>query len=63
MLTSRKLMFTLTFVLLSASAGASPIAYVLTGNQQFGTLDLATGAFRQIGPDLPDGTNGLAAGT
>ncbi|HEY0778476.1 MAG TPA: PEP-CTERM sorting domain-containing protein [Gemmatirosa sp.] len=36
--------------------------YVETGNQQFGTIDLATGTFRQIGPTLAVGVQGFAPG-
>ena len=42
--------------LLSASAWAQstdPRAYVVTFNGEFGSVDLATGAFHQIGPDTP----------
>jgi PEP-CTERM motif len=58
---SRRLIVSLAFVLLPASAGAS-IVYVVTGNQQFGTVDLASGAFHQIGPDMPEGSGGLIPG-
>ncbi len=34
----------------------------LTGNGIFGTVDLNSGAFRQIGPGEPDGYFGLAPG-
>jgi hypothetical protein len=43
-------------VLLSATAWAQstdPQAYVVTFNGEFGSVDLATGAFRQIGSDTP----------
>ncbi len=52
----------LALVLLPASASASPMVYVITGAQQFGTVDLGTGAFRQIGPDMPEGSDGLVPG-
>jgi PEP-CTERM motif len=58
---SRRLIVSLAFVLLPASASASMV-YVVTGNQQFGTIDLATGAFHQIGPDTPEGSGGLVPG-
>jgi hypothetical protein len=50
----------LTLVALSwlpiSRAGASepPFVYVVTTNSQFGVMDLATGAFHQIGPDTPE---------
>jgi len=34
----------------------------ITGNGQFGTVDLNTGAYQQIGPIEPDGYFGLASG-
>ena len=40
---------------------ASPLGYVMN-NLQFGTVDIATGVFQQIGPDLPEAAEGLAAG-
>jgi hypothetical protein len=42
----------------SASAGDSPVVYVVTGSQQFGTVNLATGAFRQIST-TPEGQANL----
>jgi hypothetical protein len=38
--------------------GAS--VYAVTSNQTFGTLDLNTGAFSQIGGTLPEEGSGLA---
>jgi PEP-CTERM motif len=58
---SRRLIVSVAFVLLPASASAS-IVYVVTGNQQFGTVDLGSGAFHQIGPDTPEGSGGLVPG-
>src|SRR5438552_15155715 len=37
-----------------AGASESPFVYVVTFNSQFGVVDLATGAFHQIGPDTPE---------
>ncbi len=59
-----------TTILLSAvftaSAGADSLVYVvsggLTGGGEFGTVNLTTGAFQQIGPGEPDGYFGLAPG-
>src|ERR1700686_4071270 len=61
MLTQQKLIFSLALVLLPASASAS-LVYVVTGGQQFGTVDLATGLFHQIGPNTPEGEGGLVPG-
>jgi hypothetical protein len=59
MLTRQKPILLLALVLFIASAGASPLVYVVNGSQQFGTVDLGTGAFHQIGPLGPDGQSGL----
>lgn len=37
---------------------AGPLVYV-SNTAQFGTVDLSSGAFRQIGPDFPDPSQGL----
>jgi hypothetical protein len=53
-----------TLVLLcvcAVSSIASPIGYVINGSQ-FGAVDVGTGVFHQIGPDFPEGSEGLAAG-
>jgi len=54
----------------SASAASHPLAYVVTApidfagtTAQFGTVDLATGAFHQIGPDTPEPEVGLVPGS
>jgi hypothetical protein len=53
----------LAFVVATAAANAGTLVYVVNGSQQFGTVDLATGAFQQIGPAAPEvGDFGLAAG-
>lgn len=36
--------------------------YAVTGDQQFGTVDLTTGAFHQIGPDTPESSGCVSAG-
>ncbi|MBV9503938.1 MAG: PEP-CTERM sorting domain-containing protein [Acidobacteriia bacterium] len=45
---------------------ADPMIYVvsagLTGNGVFGTIDLNSGAYQQVGPGEPDGYFGLASG-
>jgi hypothetical protein len=52
----------LAFCLFAASACLADSAYVIAGNGHFGTLDLATGGFQEIGPTLPEGATGLAPG-
>jgi len=49
-------LFTITLGLMAfaASASATPLVYVVTITQQFGTVDLATGKFSQIGNGTPD---------
>src|SRR5579872_6391125 len=53
-------------VVFAAFASADSLVYVvsagITGNGTFGTVDLNTGAFQQIGPGEPDGYFGLAPG-
>jgi len=49
-------------ILSTIPASAGPIVYVVTGFQQFGTVDLSTGAFTQIGADTPEGEDGLVPG-
>lgn len=62
MLTRRELMVSLALVLFTVPARAGTLVYVVNGFQQFGTLDLDNGAFHQIGPNTPEGGNGLAPG-
>jgi hypothetical protein len=63
--TKSLLIGSLSLVLFHGALNAGPIVYVvsagLTGNGQFGTVDLATGSYQQIGPVEPDGYFGLAA--
>jgi hypothetical protein len=47
------LVVSFALVLSAAPKSAVPQAYVVTGNGQFGTVDLTTGAFHQIGPATP----------
>ena len=52
-------------LLLSGSAFADSVHVVsagITGNGVFGTVDLTTGAYRQVGPTEPDGYFGMASG-
>ncbi len=62
MLLQRKLIISLSLVLLTASANASPLLSVVTVSGQFGTVDPTTGAFNQIGPTTPDPLGGLVPG-
>jgi hypothetical protein len=61
MLTRQKLIVLLTLVLFAAPASAGILVYVVNG-QQFGTVDLGTGAFNPIGPGTPQGADGLVPG-
>ena len=56
MLTREKLIVALT--VFAASANASSV-YVVNLSQQFGAVDLSSGAFRQIGPKAPELVGGL----
>ena len=48
-------------VLVTTAAHADSLVYIVNGSQQFGTLNLATGAFQQIGSTQPEaGSFGLA---
>jgi hypothetical protein len=49
----------LVFIFLTAAASASPRVYVVTGTQQFGTVDLSTGQFTPIGNGTPDALSNL----
>ena len=55
MLTRQKLLPSLALVLFAIPASAGSLVYVVNGPPsglgQFGTIDLATGAFKQIGPN------------
>jgi PEP-CTERM motif len=67
MITLQKVMLSLALLLFTVSAHAGPLTYVIgnndiEGTSHFGTVDLATGAFQQIGPNTPVGSEGLAAG-
>jgi len=52
----------ISLILSATSAVAAPDVYVDTFGGQFGTLDLTTGAFTQIGPLNPDPLLGLVPG-
>lgn len=62
MLLQGKLIISLSLVLLTASANASPLLSVVTVSGQFGTVDPTSGAFSQIGPNTPDPLGGLVPG-
>jgi hypothetical protein len=62
MLNQQKLMISLALVLFTLPGSADTLVYVVNGNNQFGTVDLVTGTFQQIGPNTPEGESGLAPG-
>ena len=67
MFARQKLFFSLALALSAASASAGPMVYAVsidfnTFTGQFGTLDLTTGAFNQIGSPLSDPLVGLVPG-
>lgn len=43
----------------AAPAAAGPLVYVVTGQQQFGVVDLSTGTFQPIGPATSEGQSNL----
>jgi hypothetical protein len=61
LLTRQKLIVLLTLALFAAPASARVLAYVVNG-EQFGSVDLATGAFNPIGAGTPQGAAGLVPG-
>jgi hypothetical protein len=65
MITHQKLLVSLALVFCAASVSAGASVYIVNGSQQFGAVDLGTGAFQQIGPNgpqTPDGYLGLMPG-
>jgi streptogramin lyase len=62
MATRRSAIVWLALVLSAACATAAPFVYVVTSSQQFGTVDLATGAFHAIGNPTPDSMSNLVWG-
>lgn len=68
MLSLNRLILTVALATLSGSATADTFVYITGGQSpddfpgQFGTLDVNTGAFQQIGPTGPEGYFGLAPG-
>jgi hypothetical protein len=69
MFTKRKLFMSVSLALFTAaSASAGPIVYTISINynnftSQFGTMDLTTGAFNQIGSVISDPLGGLMPGS
>jgi hypothetical protein len=61
MFSSQKLLLSLALSAFAASASGGSLIYVENGFQ-FGTVDLASGAFTAIGPGTPEGVTGLAHG-
>jgi hypothetical protein len=67
MFARQKLFFSLALALYTASASAGPLVYAVSTNYntftgEFGTVDLGTGAFNQIGPSISDPLDGLVPG-
>src|SRR6266567_3583901 len=62
LLTQPTLMVSFALILFAASASAEPWVYVVTGYNQFGAVDLATGVFRPIGAPTPEGQSNLVWG-
>ncbi len=60
-----KLVTFLVFLLAAVPVSAGTMAYIVTGNPdgsgQFGVMDITTGAFTQIGPNV-EGSQGLVSG-
>jgi hypothetical protein len=48
------LISSLALILSAAPTSTGPFVYVVTFNNQFGAVNLATGEFREIGPPLPE---------
>jgi hypothetical protein len=61
MVTQRRLTVSLALVLFTVPASADSMVYVVNG-EQFGTVNLGTGAFQQSGPGTPEGADGLVPG-
>lgn len=62
LLAQATLVLVLAASLLVATASAQNQVYVVTSNQQFGTVDLSNGAFHQIGANTPEGQANLVWG-
>jgi hypothetical protein len=53
----------LSLAWLATTANAAPAVYVVTANNQFGVVDLASGSFRAIGAPTPEGQSNLVWGS
>ena len=67
MLSRKNRIAMLGMFLFAVLALGDPVVYVVTQNQSqgtqlFGTADLVTGSFNQIGPSVPIGEVGLVSG-
>ena len=60
--TQQTLIVLFALTLFAVSAHADSFVYVVTDSQQFGTVDLNTGAFHQIGSDTPEQQFNLVPG-
>jgi len=58
----RRLLFFLAAASLAAASASASDIYVTTDYQQFGVVDLSTGAFAPIGPGTPEPDYGLVPG-
>lgn len=68
MFTQRILLISVSLALFTISASADPLVYAVSTNfndftGEFGTLDLTTGTFDQIGSAIADPLTGLMPGT
>jgi hypothetical protein len=59
MLNRQQLTVLAALALFTVPASADVSVYVVSGNQQFGTIDLNSGAYSQIGPGTPELADGL----
>jgi hypothetical protein len=61
-LIAQTLIISLAVVIFATSASAQHLVYVVTINNQFGTVNLETGAFHPIGATTPEGQSNLVWG-
>jgi hypothetical protein len=62
MILQRKFVLALTLALSTAAAHANPLVYIIGDGGQFGTVDISTGFFTQIGQNIVTPTGGLVQG-
>ena len=62
MFAQRRWMISLAFLSLGVSAHAGTLVYAVSLFGPFGTIDVSTGTFNQIGPALSDPLGGLVFG-